>query len=370
LKVIFAGGGTAGHIYPAVAIARYISQEAPDSKFLFIGTKQGLEKELVTAEGFDITFIDVVGFKRSISIKNISAVAKTVIAYIQSKKIIKKFAPDIVIGTGGYVSGPVVAAAVRQRVPTLIHEQNALPGLTSKLLGNIADVVCISFLQSKYAFKNAKKLIFTGNPLRPELFTVKKEEARQFLGLDYRPFIVAFGGSLGAKRLNEALISFIANSSNTHNIQMLFATGKAQYKEISDVIESKGILDNKNSNIKIVPYINNMEYVLNAADLVISRAGAVAVSEITALGKPAILIPSPNVTHNHQEHNARVLEQAGAAIVITEKELSDELLSKTINNLIFDKKSLEQMVENSASLGAIDATQKIYQAICELILLS
>lgn len=367
MRILFAGGGTAGHINPAIAVAKYIKNKNPDSEILFVGTRRGLERELVPKEGFEIKYIDVLGFKRSISANNIKAFTKVFGAYAQSVEIIESFKPDVVMGTGGYVSGPVLVAAARKKIPTLIHEQNVSPGLTSKILSGIVDMVCISFLQSQNSFKNAKKRLYTGNPLRPELFKMTKEDAKKKLGLDERPFIAAFGGSLGAKGLNDALLEFIVETKDKENYQLLLATGAAQYDNVLEDFRKKGITGKSMPNIKIVSYIHNMAQVLSAADFVVARAGAVTVSEITALGKPAILIPSPNVTGNHQEHNARALEAAGAAIVITEDELGGGALTKAINMLLCDKERLEGMSNNSANMGITNGTQKIYGAICDLL---
>lgn len=367
MKILFAGGGTAGHINPAIAVAKYIKKKTPESEILFIGTGRGLEKELVPKAGFDIKYIDVLGFKRSMSPKNITAFAKVFGAYGQSVKIIREFKPDAVIGTGGYVSGPVLAAAVREKIPTLIHEQNVSPGFTSKILSGMVDVVCISFMQSKNSFKNAKQIVYTGNPLREELFAVSREKARKNLSINNQPFITAFGGSLGAHKINEALLEFIIQSKDKNDFQLLLATGGAQYDDVLEMFRQKGITKQNMPNIKIVSYIHNMAEVLCAADLVVARAGAITISEINALGKPSILIPSPNVTNNHQEYNARALETAGAAIVFTEDELKDGILSRTINELISDSESLTRMSKNSEKMGIKNGTQKIYNIIIRLV---
>lgn len=367
MKIIFAGGGTAGHINPAIAIAKLIKDNNPKNEVLFIGTKRGLEKELVPSAGFEIRFVDITGFKRSLSPSNIKTVIKMFAAYAQCVRIIKAFKPDIVMGTGGYVSGPALAAAARRKIPTLIHEQNVYPGLTSRLLGSFVDVVCVSFLQSKAAFKNAKKIIHTGNPLRQELFKTTKDKARKVLCIDERPFIVAFGGSLGAKKLNDAVIEFAANSTDKNSFQLLLSSGAAQFEELSAALCKTGLIKRNSSNIKVVPYIHNMAQALCAADLVVARAGAITISEITALGKPAILIPSPNVTDNHQEHNAQTLGKAGAAMVITEKDLSGKSFKKTVESLIFEKERLDIMSKKSKSLGVTNATEKIYKIIAKMV---
>ena len=367
MRVIFAGGGTAGHINPALAVAKYIKDKEPDAEILFVGIEKGMESELVPKAGFNIKYIDVLGFKRSINVQNIVAVAKVINAFFQSNKIIKDFKPDIVIGTGGYVSGPVLASAVMAKIPTLIHEQNVFAGMTSKILGNIVDIVCISFEESMKSFKNAKKIVHTGNPLRKELFGISKKDARERLNIGNKPFIVAFGGSLGAQRLNDAVLDFIYKSKGDENFELLLATGGGQFEAVTNELWQKGITKNNSPNVKVVKYIHNMDEVLAAADLIIARAGAITISEINALGKPSILIPSPNVTNNHQEYNARALEKEGAAIVFTEKELQENVLCRTINELIVDEKALKKMSQSSMRMGIKNGTEKIYNLIIELL---
>jgi UDP-N-acetylglucosamine--N-acetylmuramyl-(pentapeptide) pyrophosphoryl-undecaprenol N-acetylglucosamine transferase len=367
MRVIFAGGGTAGHINPAIAVAKYIKKNHKGAKILFIGTKRGLEKTLVPKEGFEIKFIDVAGLKRSPSPKNLVSGAKAFMAYLASKGIIKKFMPDIVIGTGGYVSAPVLAAAAKMGIPTLIHEQNVSPGLTSKMLSGMVDTVCVSFEESKSKFPKAKNIVCTGNPLREELFRQSAASARKKLNLDDRPFIVAFGGSLGAKKINDSILSFIVGTKDRCDFQILMATGKGQYGDVLKFLKENNITRENFPHIRVVEYIHNMDEVLNAADIVVARAGAITISEITALGKAAVLIPSPNVTDNHQEYNARALEDRGAAIVFTEKELSEETFARTIMELAFDREILEKMSKNSFVAGIKDGTEKIYTEIQKLL---
>ena len=321
MRIIFAGGGTAGHINPAIAIANYIKQNENDFEALFVGTKGGMEATLVPQAGYDIKFVEVQGFRRSLSPENIKAVFKAATAILKCRKIIKDFKPDIVIGTGGYVSGPLVSAAASLKIPTLIHEQNVFAGMTSKMLSGKVDTVCISFEESRKAFPKGKNIVHTGNPLRPELFDYTKEKAREALKVGNKPFVVAFGGSLGAEKLNEAVLGLIEKSYKENKFSLLFGTGKRGYDDVYGKYKNMGI---KSDEIKILPYIDNMQQVMKAADLVIARAGAVSLSEINDLGKEEILIPSPNVTDNHQEFNARALEKNGAAVVITEKVLSEQ----------------------------------------------
>ena len=365
MKIIFAGGGTAGHINPAIAIANHVKNK--DSKFdaLFIGTKGGMESKLVPKSGYNIDFIDVQGFKRSLSPSNIVAVFKAANALRKSRKIIKKFAPDIVIGTGGYVSGPVVSAAASLGIPTLIHEQNVFAGMTSKMLSGKVDTVCISFEESRKVFGKAKNVVLTGNPIRPELFELDKKTAREKLKSDDKPFVLAFGGSLGAMMLNKSVCDLMECAKGENNFRLLFGTGEREFETVSKTVKEKNL---KGENIEIVPYINNMQEVMNACDIVIARAGAVTLSEINALGKAAILIPSPNVTDNHQEYNACALEKQGAAIVITEDMLGDkEIMYKKVSEILNTKGKLESMSAASLKMGIKDGTDKIYNEIMKLV---
>lgn len=365
MKIIFAGGGTAGHINPAIAIANYIRQKQPDTEILFIGTEGGLEKTLVPKAGFEIQFIKAQGFRRKLSFENVVAVVKAANSFRKCRKIIKKFRPDIVIGTGGYVSGPMLAAAAKMKVPTLIHEQNVFAGVTSRMLSGMVDVVCISFEESRKAFDKAKKIVHTGNPIRPELFNYSKQAARKKLGVGDKPFILAFGGSLGAEKLNEAVLDFLDCARNDGNFELLFGTGETRYEDVMRRYKKKPPMP----NVKIVPYIHNMQEVMAAADFVIGRAGAITLSELNALGKPSLLIPSPNVTDNHQEHNARALEKAGAAIVVTEPMLEDkQLLYKKLKKVLADKTKLDAMAEKSLAMGIQDGTAKIYKEVKKLVI--
>ncbi|WHH58892.1 undecaprenyldiphospho-muramoylpentapeptide beta-N-acetylglucosaminyltransferase [Petroclostridium sp. X23] len=366
MKIVFAGGGTAGHINPAIAIAKYIRAKHPDWDILFVGTQEGLEKELVPKEGFDIKFINVRGFRRKLSLDTVVTIKELIRGTMQARKFLTEYKPDIVIGTGGYVCGPVVLNASLSKIPTMIHEQNVIPGVTIKILSRFADIVAISFEETmKYIKIDRKHLIHTGNPIRQEIIDTDKMTARKRLGLSNMPFILAFGGSLGAERINQTLVGFIKRIYKRKSVQLLFGTGEHQYNSVMDELKKADIDLSTNHNIKVVPYIYNMNDVMAAADLVICRAGAITISELTAIGKPCILIPSPNVTHNHQEYNARALEKKNAAVVITEKELNENRLFNLIENLLKDKRLLEKMEKNSSSMGITNATEKIYNSIIE-----
>ncbi len=365
MRVLLTGGGTAGHINPAIAIANYIKEKEPDSEFLFVGTERGLEKTLVPKSGYDIKFIDVMGLKRSLSIENF----KVFINYIKStgvaKRIIKEFRPDVVIGTGGYVCAPVVKAAAKLKIPTLIHEQNVFPGLAIKMLSQKADITAISFEETRNMM-TAKKMVLTGNPLRPDLFAVHDiDVVRAQFGFDEKPIVLMFGGSLGAEKMNEALVEMV-NEGYVKNFNLIASTGERHFDGIMEDIKKKTDID-KIKNIKVVPYIYNMEELFFAADVVVGRAGAITISEITALGKAAVLIPSPYVAHNHQEHNARYLEKNGAAKVVLENEVNGKRISDEIFSIIEDKEILAKMQSDSKKIGIADACDTIYKYIKEII---
>lgn len=359
MKVLLSGGGTGGHINPAIAIARYIKEKQPDTEFLFVGTHKGLEGELIPKAGFPITFIEVEGFRRKLSLQTLGTIKKMFKGYAQSRKILKEFQPDIVIGTGGYVCGPVLYAACKMGIKTLVHEQNVIPGVTVKMLSKLVDGVLISFPETNQYIKG--NLILTGNPISPDLFTYERESARKALGFDSRPLILTYGGSLGARRVNETVGEMIRTTAKDGKYQILYATGKREYDKVLE--EMKGHIY---ENVRIEPYLYNMGECMAAADLVIARSGAMTVSELSAMGKPAILIPSPNVAHNHQEYNAKALEKAGGAMVLTENELSAKKLYEMVNEILWDKEKQTQMAALSKKAGICDATETVYQTVLSL----
>lgn len=365
MKILLTGGGTAGHINPAIAIANYIRQRCPECEILFVGTRGGLEKKLVPKAGYDIRYIEVKGLKRSLSPENFKVLAEYITSIRASKRILREFRPDAVIGTGGYVCAPVVRAASSMKIPTIIHEQNVFPGLAIKMLSRRADVTAISFAETE-KMMHAKRFVLTGNPLRPGIFNkCDKEAVRKTFGFDDKPIVLMFGGSLGAQKLDEALEKMLAEGIEGFNL--IAATGERYYDGIRKDLTEKGIDISKLGNLALLPYIYNMEEVFGAADLVVSRAGAITVSEITALGKAAVLIPSPNVAHNHQEYNARYLEKNGAAKVIREDELTARRLLETIRSILSGGEKLSQMKKDSAAIGITDACETIYNELMKLV---
>ena len=363
MRILFAGGGTAGHINPAISVADYVKSMTPDFEALFVGTQRGLETKLVPKAGYNIEYIDIEGFSRCNMLKNVSVAKKLIASVARSKKIIKEFRPDCVVCTGGYVSGPVAMAAKAMKVPSLIHEQNVYPGLTVKGAQKYVDYLALSFEETK-KFMNAKeKCVVTGNPIRTEILSANKDEAREKLGIN-KPFVLIFGGSLGANAINEAVVGMLSEICKEGRFSLLFGTGDRNYDAIMQRVKENGI--ELTEDVKIVSYIDNMAECMAAADVVVSRAGAITVSEIAALAKPSVLIPSPNVVRNHQEQNAREFVKNGAANMITEDKLTPESLYKKISDMVSDSEGLEKMSHNLRALAKTDALERIYDLIIKM----
>jgi len=362
LRILVSGGGTAGHINPAIAIAKRMKKEY-NAEILFVGREKGMERDLVTKEGFPIKFIEVEGLIRKLTLKNIKVLIKYSAAIKKAKKIISEFAPDVVVGTGGYVCAPVLSAAKSLKIPTLVHEQNVIPGMTVKMAASFVNCVATSFADTnKYVSeKVAKKCVLTGNPLRDNLFDLSYDEARSRLGIGDEIFVVTVGGSLGARTINNALCDII-NNINSENVRILGGTGERFYDEVMEKIEKEKL----GENVEVVPYIYNMNEVMPAADLIISRSGAVTVSELCAMGKASILIPSPNVTHNHQEYNAKSIADRGASVMICERDIKENIISDTVNKLIANKEKLDDMSKCAKKLAISDGTKRICDIVADL----
>ncbi len=368
MRLVFAGGGTAGHINPAIAIANYFCEKEPGCEVLFVGTKEGLETGLVPRSGYEIEFIKVHGFARSLRLENLRNLAEIPGAIRAAKKILKKFRPDAVIGTGGYVCGPVLFAAAQLKIPTLVHESNAFPGVTTKILAGRVDTVALGVEDAKQYLPKAKNVLVTGTPLRESLLETQPLVARQTLGLDERPFLVIFGGSLGARDFNRTVADWISQTAKDGKYQILMGTGKNnQYDEVLARFKENGVELAKFPHVKVCEYIYDMNVALAAADLVISRAGASTLCELTALGKASILVPSPYVTGNHQEHNARAIQRGGGAEMILEKAFTPQILGEVVSRLTKDKKVLKTMEQNAAKMGHLDALDVLYRTIKEKI---
>ncbi len=370
MKILLAGGGTAGHINPALAIAGYIKEKEPETEILFIGNRDGMEQTLVKKAGFNIESIVISGFKRNFKpqsiVHNIKTVSRVFTSSAKAKKIIKEFAPDICIGTGGYVSGPVVRTAVKLGIPAIIHEQNAFPGVTTKMLSKKVNKVMLAVEDAKKHLDTGVDFVVTGNPIREEILKVDKEEARKALSLDERPVILSFGGSLGARCINEAVADLVVRSAKDQKFQHIHAYGQ-QGTWFPELVKEKGVDIGEYKNLDIRQYIDDMPICLAACDLVISRAGAITLSEVQAKGKPAVLIPSPYVAENHQFHNAMALVNKNAASVIEEKDLNSEKLIEAVDNMVSDKELLKEYSSNAQAMAITDASERIYNIVKEIV---
>lgn len=366
MKIIFCGGGTSGHVNPAVNIAKTIEKRVPGTEIMFIGTHHGIESTLIPKLGYPIEFVEVSGFSRRLTLKNIKAAWHAFTSVGEAKKIIKKFSPDIVIGTGGYASWPTVKAAAKLGIPTLIHEQNAFPGVTTKMLSKYADKVCISFAGSEKYFEEEvrEKLVLTGNPVIVD--NMSREEARKELNLsDDEPYILSYGGSMGADKVNELSFYLMENLSKTEKIRHAHAIGRVGFEKFSAIAKEKG-LDNC-PNISITEYIYNMPIHQAAADVIICRAGAMTLSELAIKGRATVFIPSPNVTADHQYKNAKLLADAGAAVVLRESEVNGKLLTDTVSELISNPNKRKRMEESVKSFAMPDSVDRIADEVMKLL---
>ncbi|MCC0648127.1 undecaprenyldiphospho-muramoylpentapeptide beta-N-acetylglucosaminyltransferase [Clostridioides sp. ZZV15-6598] len=364
MKVLLSGGGTGGHVYPAIAIANKIRDEHPDAEIMFVGTEKGIESEIVPKYGFELKTVTVQGFKRKIDFDNVKRVFKLFKGLEQSRKIVKKFKPDVVIGTGGYVSGPVLFNASMGKIPAIIHEQNSFPGVTNKILSKTVTKVLTSFEDSHKRFPDAaeEKLVFTGNPVRKEILLSRKNIARKNLGVsEEKKMVLCYGGSGGSRKINDAMRLVIKNMVN-EDIAFIFATGKSYYEEFMESISNINLKPYQ----KVVPYLEDMANALAASDLVIGSAGAISLAEITALGKPSIIIPKAYTAENHQEYNAKSIEKQGAGIAILEKNLTPESLNTAVFKLLGDRELLVDMANASKNIGRPEAIDLIYDEIIKV----
>lgn len=370
MKVLFAGGGTAGHINPALAVAGYLREQEPDAQILYIGAKGGMEERLVPAAGFDFKGITVAGFQRKLNWKNVKRNAAAAVhvftASYEARRILREFQPDLCVGTGGYVSGPVIREAVKLGIPSLIHEQNAFPGVTNKMLSKRADRTMLAVADAQKYLADGARCVLTGNPVRQEVLRADRAAARKKLGLDERPLILSFGGSLGARTINEAAADLIAASAKSGRFQHIHGYGQWG-KWFPDLLMQKGVDLKRHPEIDVREYISDMPDCLVAADLVICRAGAITLSELQAQGKTSILIPSPNVAENHQYHNAMALVNRGAAAIIEEKDLTGETLCRKVDELFSSPDRIRTLGENAKKMAIVDANARIYKIMKEVL---
>lgn len=370
MKVVIAAAGTAGHINPGLAIAKKIQEEQKDSKIIFIGTTRGLENDLVPRAGYELKTIDAYGLSKKLSIENIKKMIKTIKGFGEAKKILKEFKPDIVIGTGGYICGATISAAHHLKIPTLLHESNAFPGKAVKLLAKKTDTILVSFEVAIERIKHAKNVVYTGTPVKikkRDYSEQQKKEIIKKMGLNENmPIVLVFGGSQGARRINNAIMEIIKNEKN-EQYQVIWATGPKQYDSIKEQLENNHKNINHIKNMKILPYIYNMEELMNISNVIVARSGAMTITEISNLGKPSILIPLPNVSQNHQLRNAEVLQKIGAAKIILNDKLEKNILNNEILDIISNPENMRKMGEKASTKSVENVQEKIYNEIKKLV---
>lgn len=362
MKIVMTGGGTGGHIYPALAIADKFVQKHPETEIIYIGSEDRLERDIVPKHGYKFESVDTMYLDRDNPLKLVKTAVSNMRGIRQAKKLLKKYKPDLVISTGGYISIPVVISASSMSIPIFIHEQNAFPGMANKFLEKYADKIFLGFNDARERFKNKDKLIYTGNPVRDDFYKIDKNSARKALGIDEGIFnIFIFGGSLGSKVINNIGIEIIKKFSQNEDIHIMLGTGNDMYDEVIRTLRKE--VGNLGKNINISAYINYIPNAISSADIVICRAGALSVAEITAIGRPAIFIPSPNVTENHQYYNAKSVSDNGGAYLVEEDEMTAHRVIEKIEYLYENPYELIDMREDSKHCSSQDATEIIYKSI-------
>ena len=365
MRVVVSGGGTGGHIYPALAFMRYLEKQE-NVEYLYIGTKRGLESKIVPQAGYAFESIKIEGLKRSLSLENLKTAYYMVTSVIKARKILKKFKPDVVIGTGGYVCAPVLFAASLLKIPTIIHEQNSVAGVTNKFLAKWVNKIAICFDDVKKDFASySDKVVLTGNPRGQEVVEIKKNpEYLASIGVQTDlPIVVIFGGSRGSERMNEVFVEALEEFADK-NYHVIMVTGEVHYDKINNQITN---LEKSLPNVSVFPYIKDMPQLFQNVDLVVCRSGATTLTELTALGLASILIPSPYVTNNHQEANARSLVDQGAASMILEKELNAQTMLAEIDHILLDSHKKEAMATSAKKMGITDASSRLTSMIHEML---
>lgn len=365
MKIVVSGGGTGGHIYPALALMRYLEKDTP-VEFLYVGTERGLESKIVPQAGYAFTSIKIQGLRRSLSLENLKTAYYMVTSIYKAKKILKEFQPDVVIGTGGYVCAPVLFAASRLGIPTIIHEQNSVAGVTNKFLARWVSKIAICFEDVEKDFaKYTSKVELTGNPRGQEVVEIQKDaNYLKSIGIEtQKPIVVIFGGSRGAEKLNQSFIDAVTEFENK-NYHVVMITGEIHYDKINNQITS---LQQALPNVSLFPYIKDMPQLFQNVDLVVCRSGATTLTEITALGLASVLIPSPYVTNNHQEANALSLVHQGAAEMVLDKDLTSESLVASIDQVMMNDEKRVRMAQEAKKMGITDASRRLESMINELI---
>ena len=371
MKVIFTCGGTAGHVNPALALAGYMREKDASTQILFVGAERGLERDLIAHTDYPFRTVNISSFHRSfrpaeikhnlVSLKNLAHAER------EANAILHDFHPDLIVGTGGYASYPLVRYGAKAGIPTAVHESNMVPGLTTKLLESYADVIMVGFEDCRQHYKHPERIAVTGTPVRGDFFRLSREEARKKLGFDDEaPLVVSFWGSLGASHMNECMVDFFRREdAEGYPFRHIHAVGKGGWEAMEQKLRELGLP--KSDRLDVRQYIYDMDVVMAAADVVLCRAGASTISELTALGKPTVMVPSPYVTNNHQEKNARLLEKHGGAVVITEPESTGDGLYKAVEAILSDSEKRISMARAMKELGIPDATARIYDTVMALV---
>ena len=370
LRAIIAATGTGGHINPGIAIANKIKEKEPGSNIIFIGTGRNLDRDLIPRAGYELKTIDAHGLERKLTVQNVKNLIATYKSINMAKKIMQDFKPDVLIGTGGYICVPTVLAAKKIGVPVILHESNAFPGIAVKLFKKKADKILVGFEDAKKRLDNRENIEVVGNPIKLKknnLSDAEKIKIINNIGLKAdKPIVLVFGGSQGAQSINKSLLEIIVNKKNK-DYQIIWAAGPEQYEKIKTKLEEVNMNIENIDNVKILSYIYNMEEVMNICDLVVCRSGAMTITEISVVGKPAIFIPFPFATENHQEYNAKVLENVGAAKIILDKDLNSEILSNTINGIIQNRALMNKMGENANKIAVKNVEDRIYEEIVKTV---
>lgn len=371
MNVIFTCGGTGGHINPAIAVAKLLRERSPNSSILFVGADDGMETKLVPREGFELRTLTISNFQRKLTPQGIAHNFRTIRtirrALQRADDIIDQFKPDVILGTGGYASFPMLRQGARRHIPTAVHESNAVPGLTTKMVAKGAERILVNFEESREQYENPERVVVTGMPVRPEFLYTTREAAREALGLDNRPLVVSCWGSLGAREMNKKITDFfvreIADGEPWNHIH---ATGSFGWRWMPQYVKEAGVDLSEHPSIDLREYIYDMPLLMAAADLVICRGGAATISEVAASATPCIIVPSPNATNNHQEKNARLLEGRGAAEVLLERDCYGGRLYETARKLLEDQERRSAMRSALRQVAVVDAAEQIYGVLLEL----
>lgn len=370
MRVIFTCGGTGGHINPAIAVAKLLIEKNPSAQILFVGAEDGMETKLIPREGFRLETVRISNYLRSVTPAALWHNAKTVVtirrALKRADQIIQDFRPDVILGMGGYASFPILRQGVKRHIPTALHEANAVPGLATRMVCDKVDRILVGFADSQAAYKNAERVIPVGMPVREEFVFTKRADARKALGIGEEPLVVSMWGSLGAREMNKKIAQFMKLECQEDDFRHIHATGSFGWRWMPEYVKQQGGDLAAHPWVTMQEYIYNMPTLMAAADLVISRAGASTLNEIAAAGTPCIIVPSPNVTNNHQEKNARILEKRGAAVVLREQDCDGRVLYETAKQLLADPARRGKMRSALHEMAVVDSAERICRIITEL----